>query len=281
MTSVGVSVLPWTRWQLPPEVALGLSAILVTYLALIGPLRSVIAKPEPVEGYRVAAFVTGILTLFLALTGPLGDLAGTFLFSAHMVQHLMLTVIAPPLILFGTPGWLIRPLVLGAPLAPFARFITRPTIAFAVFSVILTAWHLPVLYNLSLADRAVHIAMHLMFIASAVVGWWPLMSPLPELPRLSLPMQMLYVTLLGIPMVVVAAFVTLADAVLYPHYAAAPRLWGISPLQDQKIGGVIMWVPGHSVFLVALTIVFFRWANDSSGEPEGRADRRREAKHDA
>ena len=137
------------------------------------------------------------------------------------------------------------------------------------------------LYNLSLADGGVHISMHLMFIASAVIGWWPLMSPLPELPRLSLPMQMLYVTLLGIPMVVVAAFVTLADAVLYPHYAAAPRLWGISPLQDQKIGGVIMWVPGHSVFLVALTIVFFRWANDSSGEPEGRPDRRREATHDA
>ncbi len=106
------------------------------------------------------------------------------------------------------------------------------------------------------------------------------MSPLAELPRLPLPMQMLYVPLLGMPMVVIAAFVTLADSVLYPHYAAAPRLWGISALQDQKIGGAIMWVPGHFVFLVALTIVFFRWARDSSGDAERRADRRREALRD-
>jgi putative membrane protein len=279
MTGPGVPLLPWTRWQLPLEVAVGLGVLLLIYVALIGPFRP--ASSGRVEGQRVAAFVSGILTLFLALTGPLGDLAGTFLFSAHMVQHLMLTVIAPPLLLFGTPGWLIRPLVLSPPLAPLARVVTRPAIAFAVFSVILTAWHLPVLYNLSLADRGVHITMHLMFIASAVVGWWPLMSPLPELPRLSLPMQMLYVSLLGVPMVVVAALVTLADGILYPHYAAAPRLWGISALQDQKIGGVIMWVPGHMVFLVALSIVFFRWANDTSGEAEGRADRRREATRDA
>ncbi len=255
-------------------------AILLAYLAIIGPLRPAANRADRVEGYRVLAFVGGILTLFLALTGPLGELAGTFLFSAHMVQHLMLTVTAPPLLLFGTPGWLVRPLVVGPPLAPVARFLTRPAVAFAVFTVVLTAWHLPVLYNLSLAARGVHITMHLMFIASSVIGWWPLMSPLPELPRLSLPMQMLYVTLLGMPMVVVAAFVTLADQVLYPHYAAAPRLWGISPLQDQKIGGTIMWVPGHFVFLIALSIVFFRWANDTSGDAERRADRRQEATRD-
>ena len=79
-------------------------------------------------------------------------------------------------------------------------------------------------------------------------------------------MQLLYITLLGIPMVVVAAFVTLADSALFPHYAAAPRLWGLSPLEDQKIGGTIMWVPGHLAFLVALTIVFFRWAREDAAQ---------------
>ena len=278
---VALPLLPWTRWQAPPEVAVGLVVILLTYLTFIGPLRPTAARTQRVEKYRVAAFAGGILSLFLALTGPLGDLAGTFLFSAHMVQHLVLTMIAPPLLVFGTPDWLIRPIVLREPVTTAARFLTRPAIAFTVFSVVLTGWHLPILYNLSLADRGVHITMHLMFIGSSAVGWWPLMSPLPELPRLSLPMQMLYVTLLGMPMVVVAAFVTLADHVLYPHYAAAPRLWGISPLQDQQIGGAIMWVPGHLIFLVALTIVFFRWASDTSDSAERFADRRREFNRDA
>lgn len=138
--------------------------------------------------------------------------------------------------------------------------------AFAVFNVVLTAWHVPALYNLSLESKGVHILMHLMFIGASILGWWPVMSPLPELPRLSLPMQLLYITLLGMPMVVVAAFVTLADTALFPHYAAAPRLWGISPLEDQKIGGTIMWVPGHSAFLVALTIVFFRWVREDAAK---------------
>lgn len=152
--------------------------------------------------------------------------------------------------------------------------MTRPGVAFVVFSGVVTAWHVPMFYDLALEDLRVHIAMHLTFIASGVLGWWPLMSPLPELPRLSAPMQLLYISVLGIPMVMVAALVTLTNTLLYPYYAAAPRLWNISPLQDQRIGGVIMWVPPHLVFLVALTIVFFRWAADESGEQETRPDGR-------
>jgi len=264
LSELPLPVFPWTRWQAPVEIPIGLGLILGVYLGAVVYARAMESKSRRVEPRRVVSFVGGIVTMFLALTGPLGDLAGTFLFSAHMVQHLILTLAVPLLLLFGTPGWLIRPPLLGSPLAPISRFLTRPAVAFAVFSVVLTAWHVPALYNLALESKGVHIAMHLMFIGASILGWWPVMSPLPELPRLSLPMQMLYITLLGMPMVVVAAFVTLADTALFPHYAAAPRLWGISPLEDQKIGGVIMWVPGHMAFLVAVTIVFFRWVREDA-----------------
>lgn len=256
------AVLPWTRWELEPSIAVGLVVLLLAYLGGIGPLRPAVAQRDRVERARVAAFVGGLVTLFVALTGPLDDLADTFLFSAHMVQHLILTLVVPPLLLFGTPGWLLRPWVLGVPLVPLARTFTRPVVAFATFSVVLTAWHIPTLYSLALRNEGVHIAMHLMFIASGVIGWWPVMSPLPELPRLGYGMQCLYVALLGLPMAAVGALLTLADRVLFSYYAAAPRLWGLSPLVDQKLAGVIMWVPGHLAFVVALSIIFFRWARE-------------------
>jgi putative membrane protein len=124
------------------------------------------------------------------------------------------------------------------------------------------------LYNAALEIRALHALMHVSFVVSAAVGWWPIMSPLPELPRLALPLQMLYVLVLGAPMVVVAALITLAPTPLYPHYTAAPRLWGIDALADQRAGGVIMWVPGHVVFVVPFTLAFFRWAREESEEDD-------------
>jgi putative membrane protein len=131
----------------------------------------------------------------------------------------------------------------------------------------------PLLYNAALEVRALHALMHVSFVVSAALGWWPIMSPLPELPRLAPPLQMLYVLVLGAPMVVVAALITLAPTVLYPHYGAAPRLWGLDALADQRAGGAIMWVPGHVVFVIPFTLAFFRWAreerDDDSARPVG------------
>jgi putative membrane protein len=111
-----------------------------------------------------------------------------------------------------------------------------------------------------MANHGVHIVEHLMFMTTAVLMWWPLVSPLPELPRLSYPGQMLYCFLMSIPMSVVAIYVAMADHVLYPAYAAAPRIWGISPLDDQMIGGLIMWIPGGLFFYGVMTVIFFKWA---------------------
>jgi len=99
-----------------------------------------------------------------------------------------------------------------------------------------------------------------MFLVTAVLVWWPLVSPMPELPRLSYPGQMLYSFLMTLPMTIVSIFIVYADHVLYPAYASAPRLWGLSPLEDQRLGGLIMWIPGGLFFYLLTAVVFFKWA---------------------
>lgn len=218
---------------------------------------------------RQIAFGTALVVIFLSLNGPIHDLSDYYLFSAHMVQHLLLTLVAAPLMVIGLTGDMLRPLLRSGAIAAAARFVTRPAICFAAFNVVIAFWHLPFAYNAAMADHDVHILQHLTLIAASVLMWWPLLSPLPELPRLSYPGQMLYCFLMVVPMSVVAIYIAMADTVLYPAYASAPRMWGISPMMDQQIGGLIMWIPGGLFFYGIMTVVFFRWA--------GRGEDTREA----
>jgi putative membrane protein len=212
------------------------------------------------SGTQRLSFFAGLFVLFVTLNGPLHDLSDYYLFSGHMVQHLILTLIVPPLLIHGTPGGMLRPTLRVRAIGALARWVTKPAICFVLFNVTIAAWHLPPLYNLAMRHHDVHIAQHLMFLVTSVIMWWPFLSPLPELPRLSYPGQMLYCFLMSLPMSVVAIYVALADHVLYPAYASAPRIWGISPLEDQQIGGLIMWIPGGLFFYVVMTFVFFKWA---------------------
>src|SRR5262245_28814472 len=109
-------------------------------------------------------------------------------------------------------------------------------------------------------NHNVHIATHILFMATAVLLWWPLIESAPGRARMSDPAKMLYLALVSVPMMPVAAFISLADGILYPWYMAAPRVFGLSPHADQQIGGLIMWVPGSLVFWVAMSVIFFRWA---------------------
>jgi putative membrane protein len=177
-----------------------------------------------------------------------------------MVQHLLLTMLFPPLIVVGVPGWMLRPLLRNRAVSRVARFFTKPIICFTVFNLVIAGWHLPVFYNAAMANHNIHILEHLMFMAAAVLMWWPLTSQLPELPRLSYPGQMLYCFLMIIPMSIVAIYISMAEQVLYPAYSAAPRITSLSPLDDQLLGGLIMWVPGGMIFMIIMTVIFFKWA---------------------
>ena len=245
-----------TDFTVHPSTVIGLVALGALYQ-----WRGASAPPDvrtPTVGQRVT-FHTALLLIFFSLNGWLHDLSDTYLFSAHMVQHLVLTLVAPPLLIMGTPGWMFREALRSHRVAATARWVTQPWRCFLVFSVVLAAWHLPPMYEYAMEHHNVHIGQHLCFMVAATLMWWPILSPLPELPRLSYPLQMLYLFLLSIPMSLVAICIANADSILYPAYASAPRIWGITPMQDQMIGALIMWVPGGLFFFAIISVVFFKW----------------------
>ncbi len=251
--------------DLQPAIALGPTA---HGDSLTGTPRADTDRDGPSSAQR-AAFFSALALIFLTLNGPLHDLSDYFLFSAHMIQHLILTLVVPPLLLGGTPGWMLRPLLRVPALRAIAVRLTGPFFAFLGFNVVLAVWHLPPMYNSALEYHAVHILQHLMFITTAVLMWWPLMSRMPELPRLAFPGQMLFCFLMVIPMSVVSIYIVMADALLYPAYATAPRIFSITPLQDQQYGGLIMWIPGGLFFYGVMTVVFFKWVGrDEEDSPD-------------
>jgi putative membrane protein len=254
---LGPDGFEWTAWHPDLTVVAGVAALGGLYVAA---LRRGRAQGRPVKGVQVVSFFAGLAVLLGSLTGPLHDLSDYYLFSAHMVQHLLLVFAMPPLLLYGTPGWMLSPLLRHPLVLRLGRTLTRPSGAFVSFNLVLVAWHLPPLYNLAMDHHGVHIVQHLMIMVVSVILWWPVMSPSHELPRAPYPVQMLYLFLVGLPMVVVSIFITMAESVLYPYYAAAPRVWeALTPHTDQHLGGLIMWIPGGLVFLIAISVVFFRW----------------------
>ncbi len=258
----------WTHGELHPETVFSLVLLAGSYLLAVGPLRRRYGWAGRASRWRIAAFLGALGITWATVNGPLHDLSERALVSAHMVQHLLLTLVIPPLLLAGIPGWLLRPVLMIPGLARVGRQLTRPVVALAIYSVVFAAWHFPAPYEWALRHHDAHILEHLLFIVGALLLWWPVLSPLPEWPRLAPPARLLYLFVAGIPMVPVAAFITLADEVLYPFYGGAPLQWGLSPLEDQRLGGVIMWVGGPLAFLIAMTIVYFQWV----GEGEEPAD---------
>ena len=213
---------------------------------------------SPTIGQRTT-FYTALALIFLSLNGWLHDLSDYYLFTAHMVQHLVLTLVVPPLLIMGTPGWMLRPALQWRGVGPAARWATAAPHTFVLFNLVIMVWHLPPMYETAMEHHNVHIVQHLCFMITAVLMWWPILSPMPELPRLAYPAQMLYLFLMTIPMTLVAVCIGYADHVLYPAYASAPRLWGITPLQDQFLGALLMWVPGGFFFLTVISVLFFKW----------------------
>lgn len=254
-------------WSLHPSVLLGTGLLGALYFYGIGPLRRRRGWGPPASPGQILSFCAALVVLLSSLNGPVHDLSDYYLFSVHMVQHLVLTLVFPPLLLGGIPSWLLRPL-LGRPIVvSIARVLTRPWVAAPLFSLSIAVWHLQPFYDLMMRNHEVHIATHLMFIATATLMWWPAMSPAPELPRLPPGLAMLYLFLVAIPMQVIGALITFADRVLYPWYVAAPRTWGLSPLDDQQLGGLLMWVPGNLWMFAAIGVLFFRWAREE-GQPD-------------
>jgi len=257
--------LSWTTGSIHPEVVLACGGVAAAW-AWAWHARG--TRPRPGQAVR---FGGGLLALLVALNGPLHDLSDWYLFSAHMVQHLVLTLVVPPLVLTGVPGFmldaLLRPCLARRVPAAVVRTLTRPLPAFTAYAVAVVGWHLPGPYNTALEIHGWHVVEHVALLGAAILGWWPIVSPSRLAPPLPYAAQLLYLFVFGMPMTVVAAMITGAERVLYPFYETAPRIVDLTPLADQRLGGVIMWVPSGLIPLAAFTIVFFRWVAAEADEP--------------
>ncbi|MBI3970540.1 MAG: cytochrome c oxidase assembly protein [Chloroflexi bacterium] len=209
--------------------------------------------------WQAVAFFAGILLAALVLLSPLHAMGERYLLSAHMVQHLVLTQAVAPLLLLGTPGWMLRPLLRLSAVRRAGASLLTPAPAFLLFNLVFAVWHVPPFYELALRSLPVHAIEHAAFLGLALITWWPVFGPLPELPRLPYGGQVLYLFFESLPPTVIGALIALSEKAVYPTYWAAPRIFGIEPLADQQLGGLIMWIPGALAYFFVLSVIFFIW----------------------
>ncbi len=238
--------------------------------------------------WRSAAFYGGLLAIVIAVDTPLDPLADQ-LFSAHMVQHLLLLVVAPPLIVLSAP-WLRlwQPLPLGfrrtvaksvargtwaSPLRALARLLARPWPAWVLFCGVMVAWHVPALYDATLRHESIHDLEHATFVAAGLTFWLQVIESPPVRTRLALGLRTVYLTSAMLVSWVLAIVIALASSPFYAPYAnLAHRPGGLSALADQQIAGGVMWVPGSVPFTIAIILAFYRWL-DPANDPSALARR--------
>jgi putative membrane protein len=217
--------------------------------------------------YQAFFFCMFILMLLVSV-GPLDRLAYHRAFWAHMAADSIQAFLVPALFLLSLPDWMARPVVMSRYVEPVARFFSKPIVAFFTFTAVFCLAHDPPIFERMCYSANWQAAVHLGFLLAGVIMWWPLLSPMPEFPRLSYPVQILYLFLLLIPMTAVAAPITLSYGVIYSWYAVSPHPFGLSPMDDQIIGGLVMWIGVAMLLITAATLIFFRWArSDEIEEP--------------
>jgi putative membrane protein len=256
---VGLGGPRWFDWNVHADAILLCIVLGWGYYYAINELRPRISDAGRVKRSQVLLFVAGLGALYLAGGTALHDLGEQYWLSAHMLQHLLFTLAAPPLLIAGTPAWLWHWLLIRRGVLPVARLLTRPLVAFGIFNALLVLTHLPPTVDLALRVGVFHFFVHMALVLSAMLMWWPVLSPLPELPRLSPPIRMTYLFLQSLLPSVIASFVTFADHPVYGFYRDAPRLLSVSAMDDQQIAGGLMKILGSSILWIFMTVVFFRW----------------------
>jgi len=197
----------------------------------------------------------------VAASYPMHDIAEHYLFSVHMFQHLLLSLVFPPLIIRGMPAWMMR-YVLKPKGIRVAQFLTKPVIALILFNTVVAVTHIPNVVNMTTHNEGFHFGMHVILVSTSFIMWSPVLTPLMELPKLSYPPRMMYLFVQSLVPTVPASFLTFGHTVLYRAYLHAPtRLFGISALTDQLISGLEMKLLGTAILWGFIAVYFFRWAN--------------------
>ncbi|HEX2049822.1 MAG TPA: cytochrome c oxidase assembly protein [Actinomycetota bacterium] len=268
VASAASAASPWT-FHAHPDVWLVNGGLIVGYmlaLAYLGPRRVPAGAPVATTGQKIA-FFSGAALLWAGADWPMHDLSEHHLFSAHMVQHLLFMLVAPPLLLLGTPAWLLRTLLGTGLRFRVARLLTRPAAALIAFNGMIVFIHWPLVVELQSSSEPGHLAVHVLIVGASLLMWWPVLAPLPELATLSEPGKMFYLFLQSIVPTVPASFLTFASQPLYEPYADA-GLWGLDAVTDQMIAGLLMKIGGGLLLWAVIAVLFFRWhSNEEKQEP--------------
>jgi putative membrane protein len=261
---------PWA-WNPHPEIWFALIVLAAGYawaINVLGPRRAPEGERPGTPG-QIFAFYSGIILMWFASDWPIHDIAERYLFSFHMIQHLAFLLVVPPLLLLGIPKWLLRTLIGTGLRFKVMRVLTKPLVALLTYNLMVAFIHWPVIVDLQTSSNAGHGAVHGLVLAASIIGWWPVVAPLPELGRLNDIAKMFYLFLTSIIPTVPASFLTFAEGVFYKHYEEAPRLWGLSAATDQMIAGLIMKIGGGLLLWTVIAVLFFRWnAREERAETE-------------
>jgi len=250
---------PW-RFEWHPEVIGLVLCLIAAYVYMVRVLSPVAARSgqPPVTRRNIGCFAAAMTMLFVASWWPIHDLGEQYLYSVHMLQHMMLSYFLPPLALLATPEWLFRTLIGDGRLYRVVRWFCHPVVAGVIFNVAVMVTHVPGVVDASLGNGPLHYALHFMVVMTALLMWMPVCGPIPEF-HIGTAGKMIYLFLQSVIPTVPAGWLTFADGVVYKPYGEQPvRVWGLSATNDQQIAGAIMKI-GGSVFL--WTIVIYLWFN--------------------
>lgn len=253
---------PW-GFHMHPDVWLLIAALAGGYWWMCHQERArtagnALAEP-PATRRQKRTFAAGLLVLWLGADWPVHDVAEGSMYSVHMIQHMLFTLGAAPLLLLGTPAWMFRRLIRPAPLFKIVRTMSRPFIALVFFNTVLVFTHWPAIVTASVGSEWVHLGLHTLIMASAFAMWMPVASPVIEIPRMSYPGQMIYLFLQSLVPTIPASFLTFGSTPLYSVYVEMPKIWGISPMTDQLTAGLIMKIVGGFILWGIIAALFFKW----------------------
>lgn len=268
---------PTLSWPLDPVPMVAALAAAVVYVVA---WRAVNARhpASPMSAWRLAAWLGGVLVILAALDSPIDSLADDLL-SAHMVQHLMLTMVAPPLLAFGAPVLLLlrvsRPNLRSTVILPLlhsrlARVGSSAVLAWLLFTVVMWAAHFTPVFQAALEDGRIHVLEHAAFLVTACLFWWPIVGADPMPGRLPFGLRLVYALAQMPVMAAVGLVIYFAPTVLYPHYLATAPAAGLDPLVDQQIGGLLMWAVGDVVMLGAVALLVGGWIRADARRTERR-----------
>ncbi len=273
-TSWSAELLPW----------IGIAAAAVGYLTAVRLVNR--GHPlTPVPRWRIAAWLTGLAAVAIALVSGV-DVYADSVFSVHMVQHLLLAMVAPPLLALGAPTTLAlrvaRPSLRRALILPilhsrWVRMLSWPPIGWTLFAIVMWATHFSPLFNAALENQVLHSLEHLLYLAAGLLFWWPVVGADPARWRLSPIGRMIYLAAQMPFNAAVGLAIYFAPSVLYAHYATLARTWGPDPITDQQFAGIVMWGAGDTILLAALTLAIAGWLR--AVENHTRRTEERTARH--